>query len=355
MKLLETVQVNMRKTIDSMTPLRYSWPQLPDRKPMPPLYQPLIFILTIIPFFFPSRRWIAICVFPLILDLCLRSPCYTFGNPSADYYNSSFFIAAPLWFLEFAILSPQKGPGAPACIGNPKHNDASSERTLDDMNLSWQKVLRVCSLMVPSHRGIGWNWQVKGIPDGPYEGFSERAFVGRHARKMMIAYLRSMGMLVLLGWGSAAEIRLSSEARPYHLIVDALIGWSGAIWVWDRLNSAYSFMAAVSVATGVCETWQWPPLMGKLRDAWSVRQVWSVVYHQTMRKVTSELTPHSTFYVFSKISTSCTVPALLTQNFVADGLATRSSHCSPPGSPQRQSRIGMHSTICFLRAQLSGA
>ena len=152
--------------------------------------------------------------------------------------------------------------------------------------------------MVPSHRGMGWNWQVKGVPDDPYEGLSKRAFVGKHIQKMIIAYLRSMAMLVLLGWGSAAEARQSSEARPYHRMVDALIGWYGASWVWDRLNFAYSFMAAVFVGSGVCETWQWPPLMGKLRDAWSVRQVWSVVYHQTMRKVTTELTPHSTLTSF---------------------------------------------------------
>jgi len=271
MAIPETINANMRKTMESMTPLWYSWPQLADRKPMPPHYQPLIFVLTIVPFFFSSRRRIAICIFPLILDLCLRSPCYTFGNPSADYYNSSFFIAVPLWFLEFAILAPQKGPDAPAYIVNPKRSDIRSERAVDDMSLTWQKVLRVCSLMVPSHRGIGWNWQVKGVPDGPNEGFSKWAFLCRHARKMMTAYLRSMGMLVLLGWGSAVEVRLSSEARPHHFMVDALIGWSGAIWVWDRLNFAYSFMAAASVASGVCETWQWPPLMGKLGNAWSVR------------------------------------------------------------------------------------
>ena len=295
MKTLQIVEVNMRKTMQSMTPLWYSWPQLADRKPMPPLYQPLIFILTIIPLFFSSRRRIAICIFPLILDLCLRSPCYTFGNPSSDYYNSSFFIAVPLWFLEFAILAPQKGPDAPAYIGNPKRSDTRSERAVDDMSLTCQKVLRVCSLMLPSHRGIGWNWQVKSVPDDPYQGLSKRVFVRRHVHKMMITYLRSMAMLVLLGWGSAAEVWLPSEARPYHVMVDALIGWSGAIWVWERLNFAYSFMAAGSVACGVCETWQWPPLMGKLRDAWSVRQVWSVVYHQTMRKVKSGLTHHATF------------------------------------------------------------
>jgi hypothetical protein len=139
--------------------------------------------------------------------------------------------------------------------------------------------------MVPSHRGIGWNWQVKGVPDDPYKCLPKWAFVRTHICKASIAYAQSLGMLVLLAWGSTAEARLSSEACLHRLIINMLIGWSGAIWVWGRLNGFYSSIAAVSVAVGVCETWQWPPLMGNLRDAWSVRQVWSVVYHQTMRKV----------------------------------------------------------------------
>jgi hypothetical protein len=271
--------------LESITSRWYQWPQLNDRQPIPAFYQPLIFLLTVIPFFFRNRCWVAICVFILILHLCLRSPGYTFGNPSADYYNGSFFIAVPLWFLEFAILSPHEGPDALTYVGNASCSGTGSRETLDVMRPTWRKVLRVCSLMVPSHRGIGWNWQVKGVPDDPYKCLPKWAFVRTHICKASIAYAQSLGMLVLLAWGSTAEARLSSEACLHRLIINMLIGWSGAIWVWGRLNGFYSSIAAVSVAVGVCETWQWPPLMGNLRDAWSVRQVWSVVYHQTMRKV----------------------------------------------------------------------
>ena len=154
--------------LESITSRWYQWPQLNDRQPIPAFYQPLIFLLTVIPFFFRNRCWVAICVFILILHLCLRSPGYTFGNPSADYYNSSFFIAVPLWFLEFAILSSHEGPDALTYVGNASCSGTGSRETLDIMRPTWRKVLRVCSLMVPSHRGIGWNWQVKGVPDDPY-------------------------------------------------------------------------------------------------------------------------------------------------------------------------------------------
>lgn len=55
------------------------------------------------------------------------------------------------------------------------------------------------------------------------------------------------------------------------------------------------------------------------------------------------------FYVDSSISTICNVQASLTQMCIADGLATRISHFSPPGYPQRQSRIGTSSTLCVFR------
>jgi hypothetical protein len=78
---------------------------------------------------------------------------------------------------------------------------------------------------------------------------------------------------------------LQGELNYEVFTFNAVIGWSGAIWVWCRLCCAYSMAAVLSVSFGVFETWEWPPLMGNLDDAWSVRQMWSVVYHQTFRRV----------------------------------------------------------------------
>ena len=69
-------------------------------------------------FFFSKRRLAAVSVFPPLLALCIRSPYYTFGSPPGDYYSSSPFLAMPLWFLKFAILSPKEGADAPAFVGN---------------------------------------------------------------------------------------------------------------------------------------------------------------------------------------------------------------------------------------------
>lgn len=139
--------------------------------------------------------------------------------------------------------------------------------------------------MIPSHRGIGWNWQIKHIPEDPEKELPKWKYVRHQLWKACLAYAWSTIMLTILGFASAWETKLLHMQVIRRFVVNAIIGWSGAIWVLSRLLCFYSFCAALTVALGVYEQWQWPPLVGDLKDAWSVRRFWSVVYHQTMRIV----------------------------------------------------------------------
>lgn len=265
------------------------YPPLLERAPIPAWCLSLTFLLTLVPFFCRHRRRVAIAILPFNLNLCVLAPNYTFGDPSADYYNSSPFIAIPLWFVEFTIFMPSTGPEAPTHIRDPK---CCAEMNDDDNSIGfgavWSRLQGACSLMVPSHRGIGWNWQVKNIPLESAEVLNGWKFVRVHMLRAVIAYCRSVAMLVILGCGSAVEHRHSADGYVVAWLSKCIVGWSGAIWVWDRLNCFHSLLAFTSVALGICEPWQWPPLMSRLRDAWSVRQMWSSVYHQTMRKIVSQ-------------------------------------------------------------------
>lgn len=263
------------------------YPPLAKRTPIPALYQPFTFALALTPFFFRGRRATALLTLPFIFAFCLCAPFYTFGNESADYYSTSFFIALPIWFVEFTILTPQDGPDELVYYGNQtktKEEKGEGQRWRD-LRSYRDRLFWAFSLMVPSHRGIGWNWQVKNVHFDPNHNLQKWAYVKRHLMISVRAYVCSVFMLILLGWSSTTQERLSSNHSFSFCIANSLIGWSGATWVWFRLCCFYSFMAALSVAFGVCEIWQWPPIMGNLWDAWSVRQMWSVVYHQTMRKV----------------------------------------------------------------------
>lgn len=204
MAFLKTNAAAVHFMMDAVMP---QYPPLAERRPFSTTYLGCTFLLAIVPFFFRQRRRVAICVFFVLLFRCLSAPHYTFGNPSDDYYNSSFIIAMVLWFLEFGILPPETGPSAPAYIGKPGSSHAG-KITLNETESQWERLYWIASLVVPSHRGIGWNWQVKGVPDDPMKDATKQEFLRGHAMKVSVSYLRSVCMLILLGWASAIEKRL---------------------------------------------------------------------------------------------------------------------------------------------------
>ena len=255
------------------------YPPLHERAPFPALYLPITFFLTLVPFLFPNRRLGVVVTFPILLLLCIRAPFYTFGSPSSDYYNSGPFLAMLLWYLDFLILTPTNGPDAPVYIGPSRMvatSDKSKIQALAGLSSPLQKLRWAFSLMIPSHRGIGWNWQVKGVPSDPNARLSKWKYVRKHTQRIALTYFRSVAMLIILGFSSTMQKELGGQGWQ-SIFLNVMMGWTGAIWVWDRLNCFYSLLAALSVAIGLCETWEWPPLTGLLKDAWSVRQMWRCV------------------------------------------------------------------------------
>ena len=265
---------------------------LDQRQSVPIYYAPTCFSLSLLPFLI-SNRQVAIGIsFPVILGICLLKPNYTFGNSSDDYYNSAPFIAILLWYIDFVLCTPREGDGAP--VSCPTGAGESSEVRWQDLNTTWARVKWAARLMMAPHRGIGWNWQVKGVPKNPYADYARWKFVTSQVGWAIFYYLQSVVALVVLGWSGAMREEMSDGVRSkngglnYEVFTfNAVTGWAGAVWVWDRLCCAYSIVAALTVAIGMFETWEWPPLMGSLSEAWSVRQMWSAVYHQTFRRVRS--------------------------------------------------------------------
>jgi hypothetical protein len=177
------------------------YPPLSERRPFPALYLPVCFLLNLVPFLSSDRRLGVLFTLPILLLLCFRAPFYTFGSPSADYYNSGPFLAMLLWYLDFVILSPSDGPDAPIFIGNPSTTVTSETSLVHDRletRSALQKLGWAFRLMIPSHRGIGWNWQVKSVPPVSNVKFSKRAYVMLHLERMI---WRMYGLwLCLLLW-----------------------------------------------------------------------------------------------------------------------------------------------------------
>jgi hypothetical protein len=201
-------------------------------------------------------------------------------------------------------------------------------------------------LMIAPQRGVGWNWEVKGVPSHPYINLGKWKFVAVHLGWTGWYYMLSLVMLAILGWSSAMREEMEDGFRTlqgelnYEVFTfNAVIGWSGAIWVWCRLCCAYSMATVLSVSVGVFETWEWPPLMGSLDDAWSVRQMWSVVYHQTFRRVCVAFSNH-----FQDESSLI---------YELDAIPTRNAYQPPVRSPKRQSDITVYTALPHIRHQLS--
>lgn len=261
-----------------MTSLLVSlYPSLSDRKPLPFYYTPVCLLLPILPFLFENKRLISTLTFPLLLYLCVSWPHFTCGNPSDDYYNGSQFIAIPLWYLDFVFLTPRDGEGSPAFVGEQalsKQEKRAQTKYWKDLTTFSQRAKWAFRLMLPAQRGIGWNWQVKGIPADSEAALPKWQYVRRKAAWAIFYYLQSVVALTALGFGVALREQSDPDQKARTAVAGAIIGWTGAIWVWDRLNCAYSLAAAFAVALGMTGTWEWPPLMGPLSDAWSVRQMW---------------------------------------------------------------------------------
>jgi hypothetical protein len=67
-------------------------------------------------------------------------------------------------------------------------------------------------------------------------------------------YVQSVGALTGLGLGCALRAQVRSDELLKTVVVNAIVRWS--------------------VAMGATEAREWPPLMGPLKDAWRVRQMW---------------------------------------------------------------------------------
>lgn len=263
------------------------YPALSKRKPLPSYYTPVCFGLSLLPFLTKYKRLVSTSTFPFLLYLCVCWPCFTTGDPSSDYYNNSHFIAIPLWYLDFVFLTPRDGEGAPAFIGSQLEDkerkngnpvEAAQVQRWNDLTTFSQRAKWALRLMLPAQRGIGWTWQVKGVPVDSNAKLPRWQYVRWQLWWTVFYYVQSVGALTMLGLGCALRAQAGPDEHVKRFIVNAIVGWSGAIWVWDRLNCAYRLAATLGVVTGITGTWEWPPLMGSLKDAWSVREMWRYVY-----------------------------------------------------------------------------
>ena len=106
----------------------------------------------------------------------------------------------------------------------------------------------------PAQRGIGWNWQVKGVADHSDASMSKWAFVRDQFLSAVWYYALCVVSLTAFGFGDAlSKAALTRNEPVLQVMSTGLLGWMGAVWVWSRLCCAYSLGAMLGVATGVTD------------------------------------------------------------------------------------------------------
>ena len=254
-----------------MERLANMYPKLEERYPLPRLYVLAAYFLFIITPLIPRMTGRVLIILPLLLILTVSYPFFKTSNINDDYGRSFPILGMPLAFLDFFVLSPLEGEDI-RYVGQ-RRSSSEKNRGVDEdgCDTMWKKV-KCSARLVSNMRGIGWNWQVKGVPQPADPNPSRSNFV---LKQLMLATLSwNYKMLCRYFTGAATAVKLYTDSTIAHYICDVVIGWCGASWAYNGLNCYYRLCTAVSVAVGLCEQWEWPPLFGPLSDAWSVRQLW---------------------------------------------------------------------------------
>ena len=91
-----------------------------------------------------------------------------------------------------------------------------------------------------------------------------------------------------------------TTASPPNLFADTwprqiLFAWLPAIGSCYAMKMQYSMFAAATVAAGLYNAEDWPPMMGKLVEVSTVRDMWGKFWHQLIRRVCTSNLPEAQF------------------------------------------------------------
>ncbi|KAI0010928.1 hypothetical protein F4779DRAFT_260529 [Xylariaceae sp. FL0662B] len=256
------------------------YPPIEERAPLPAFYLPAAFALLVLGYAIGPGLIRNTAISSLLLLLTLQRPYYTAGSVASDYSFSGVCI---IYFLASLDL----GNSNPRWIGRtdkPAPKDGSSGVAWRDAK-TWPQRLGWAFNLATTNRGIGWDWQVKGVPAHPEPDATRLRFVGK--RVLDFARHVALKSLAVYGIGFCQTVQPAVvQTSPWtaHLL-GVIENWCGAVWGWNTIGLAYAAGAAITVLLGIYEPWQWPPMLNSVTMAWSVRRIWSVAYHQILRRV----------------------------------------------------------------------
>lgn len=252
------------------------YPPLSARSPLPALYLPLGYSVLILGYVLGPGSIRGFAISSALLLLALQRPRFTAGDVVQDYCLSGVSIVFLLNYLDHGTAG-----GGPRYFGRADHPLPRPVGRED--NRTWAQKLKWSLSLTATVRGIGWGWQVKGVPAHPNAEQSRFRFVvGKAVEVVWRTALKGAAVYVL---GFCRVVAQASGTAPLTgWLLDSVACWCVVVWSFNTIGAANAAGAAVTVLLGVCEPWAWPPVFGDLGTAWSVRQAWGTTYHQQMRR-----------------------------------------------------------------------
>ncbi|KAI0107213.1 membrane bound O-acyl transferase family-domain-containing protein [Nemania sp. FL0031] len=165
-------------------------------------------------------------------------------------------------------------------------------------SFSWRKMTWGLSTMI-NLRGIRWNYEVPNLPRRVTAGHRESR------TRFLLLQLVDLGwMLLMADLISRLGLKLffvSPATESMYLNSKCLsLRSTGTLWSiantlvfgagpYFFINAQYVFCSILAVALGLGDAEDWPPLFGKLSEAWTVRRFWNRFWHQMIRRPLTSL------------------------------------------------------------------
>ena len=155
--------------------------------------------------------------------------------------------------------------------------------------LSWQQKIWWALELFSVNRGLGWDWQVGGIPKVTSQPSRSRFVIVRLAKYvLMYAGLYVAGLTaqnIRNNWvgvqsTTLREILVTATTNVYVLYLFVVVGYGIAIYSHFGVMTLPLSILCVGLRIGP-EDWQdvgsWPPNFGSIRHAYSIRRFWGYV------------------------------------------------------------------------------
>lgn len=155
-------------------------------------------------------------------------------------------------------------------------------QTLDNAKVS---ISTHTQKLLNSKRGVGFNIQPASLPPPP--NLSRSKFLRTTLVQTLVMYIRLDIVQNILKHSYASFP--SIQFFQFPLITQISLAWSHAFKLHHTISILYFVDSWICVALNIYKPQDWPPMFGKfVSDAYTVRKMWGLCWHQMFRRPCSE-------------------------------------------------------------------